>query len=77
MLTNRQINEYQDAYKGYSIRPKGSIIPWYEETNHQLIPGGGSALSAGRFSNSANKRADGQGILSWSRAPGQAHHTKV
>jgi hypothetical protein len=62
MLTNRQISEYQDAYQGYSIRPKGSIIPWYEELTVQLIPGEGSALIAGRFSNSANNRADGQRI---------------
>jgi hypothetical protein len=38
MLTNQQTSQYQDVCRGYSIRPKGSIIPWYEETNGPTNP---------------------------------------
>jgi hypothetical protein len=77
MLTNRQTSDYQDAEKATRSDPKDLSYLGMKKLTVQLIPGKRSALLADRYSNSANKRAGSQRILSWNRKPGQAHHTKV
>jgi hypothetical protein len=77
MLTNRQTSQYQDVGKGTRSGPKDLSYLGMRKLTVQLILDQGFALIVSRFSNSANKRADGQRILSWSRTACPGHHTKV